>query len=427
MGYKVLIVTTVSGFLYQFEKNAVELWTERGAKIHYASNFQKKAYEFEETFFEKNQIICHPLSIEKSPYRILKNMRALKKLIEIIKEENIDFLHCHNPMGGVLGRLAARLAKRKVHVIYTAHGFHFYKGAPLKNWLLYYPAERFLARYTDALITINQEDNKNAEKFRLKKGGKLFDIPGVGVDLEKYCIRQEQREEARKVLGVEAGELCLMTAALLDKDKNHRIILKLLDQWKEVKDCPKMKYIICGDGPYRTRLEREVKRKGLENRVSFVGFRQDLPFLLQGVDLFLFPSMREGLGMAALEAMACGIPVAAAKNRGTKEYIRHGENGFLCDGRKTEGFKEAIQSVWQKDMCAMKKEAAKTARAFGKEQSKLRMENIYQTIVKGSGQDESKESQCNYECIQSGTVFSFERGSQVHFGADRNGLGASDL
>lgn len=427
MGYKVLIVTTVSGFLYQFEKNAVELWTERGAKIHYASNFQKKAYEFEETFLKKNEITCHPLTIEKSPYRVWKNVQALKKIIEIIREENIDFVHCHNPMGGVLGRLAVLLAKRKVHVIYTAHGFHFYKGAPLKNWILYYPVERFLARYTDTLITINQEDKLNAEKFHLKKGGKLFAIPGVGVDLEKYCIRQEQREAAREVLEVKKGELCLMTAALLDKDKNHRIILKLLAQWKKDKDFPNMKYVICGDGPYRTRLEKEVKRKGLEHMVSFVGFRQDLPFLLQGVDLFLFPSKREGLGMAALEAMACAVPVAAAENRGTKEYIRHGKNGFLCDGRKTEGFKEAIQNVWKKNTGAMKKEAVKMARAFGKEQSKSKMENIFQSIVKGSGENECKESQCNYECIQSGAVFPFGGSSQIHFGADRNRLGTSDL
>ena len=116
------------------------------------------------------------------------------------------------------------------------------------------------------------------------------------------------------------------------------MILKLLEQWRKEKDFPKLKYVICGAGPYESKLKREVKRRGLDGIVCFLGFRRDLPFLLQGVDLFLFPSKREGLGMAALEAMACAVPVAAAENRGTREYVRHGENGFLCDWEKRKGF-----------------------------------------------------------------------------------------
>ena len=423
MRRKVLIVTTVSGFLYQFEKNAVEIWKEKGASLHYASNFQIKAYEFEAEFFEKNEIVCHPLTIEKSPYRIGRNMQALKELIRIIREEKIDIVHCHNPMGGVLGRLAAHLSGREVHVIYTAHGFHFYKGAPLKNWLLYYPAEKFLAKCTNTLITINQEDKNIAETFHLKKNGQLAAIPGVGVDLKKYCPKQEQREAAREVLGVGSRELCLMTAALLDKNKNHRVIFKLLEQWRKEKDFPKLKYVICGAGPYESKLKREVKRRGLDGIVCFLGFRRDLPFLLQGVDLFLFPSKREGLGMAALEAMACAVPVAAAENRGTREYVRHGENGFLCDPGKTEGFRAAIEEIERKakqgnELSAMKEAAVRTASAFSAEQSKSKMEMIYKSIGKGSKEHESKESQCDHECLQSKAVFPAGDGGQIYFGTE---------
>ena len=165
MTHKVLIVTTVSGFLWQFEKNTVEILKSRNAQIHYASNFENPAYVFDQGYFEDKGIVTHPIPIQKSPYQIKENFRALKSLIKIIEKEEIDTLHCHTPVGAVLGRLAARLSKRKVTVIYTAHGFHFYKGAGLKNWLLYYQAERFLARYTDILVTINREDEKRARSF----------------------------------------------------------------------------------------------------------------------------------------------------------------------------------------------------------------------------------------------------------------------
>lgn len=386
MGTKVLIVTTVSGFLYQFEQNSVELWKERGAKLHYASNFARKAYEFDDDFFEKNEIMCHPLPIEKSPWKLGKNFRALKALVEIVRREEIDILHCHNPVGGVLGRLAARLSGRKMHVIYTAHGFHFYKGAPMINWLLYYPAEYLMARYTDTLITINGEDRMAAGRFRLKAGGRVFQIPGVGVDTERFSPQPGQREAARKILGVKEGELCLLTAALLDKDKNHSIILQLLEEWKREEDFPPLKYVICGEGTYREALEREVRERGLEELVSFAGFRQDLAFLLQGADLFLFPSLREGLGMAALEAMACGLPVAAADNRGVREYVRHGNNGFLCDGRSVGDFKMAIKAAEKMHAKGMKSAALETACRYAKEQSKRQMEMIFRSAL------------CRYNC-----------------------------
>ena len=194
MTHKVLIVTTVSGFLWQFEKNTVEILKEQKAQIHYASNFEHPAYDFEPSYFNKQNIRLHPIPIQKSPYRIRENFQALKSLINIIQKEEIDTLHCHTPMGSVLGRLAARFCKREVKVIYTAHGFHFFKGAGLKNWLLYYQAARFLARYTDILVTINKEDEKRARRFSLKDAGWVMKIPGVGVDRERFRVQPGNRQ-----------------------------------------------------------------------------------------------------------------------------------------------------------------------------------------------------------------------------------------
>lgn len=400
MTHKVLIVTTVSGFLWQFEKNTVEILKSQNAEIHYASNFENPAYAFDQKYFEENRIQIHPISIQKSPYRLKDNFSAWKSLMEIIEKEEIDTLHCHTPVGAVLGRLAARFSKRQVKVIYTAHGFHFYKGAGLKNWLLYYQAERFLARYTDILVTINREDEKRARDFSLKDSGWVMKIPGVGVDRDKFRVRFEKRQEARAALGVKGEELCLLTAALLDKEKNYQTVLHALTQIKDMA----FRYYICGEGPYRKALEEQTASLGLKEKVVFLGFRRDLDFLLQGVDIFLFPSLREGLGMAALEAMACGVPVVGADNRGTREYIRHGENGLLCQPRNAGDFAVAIRILAQNPSLRNKMavRARKDSWRFGAEESRLYMEQVYRIAWKGEDHPGYKsKNQRNHEPLQS--------------------------
>ena len=155
---KVLFVTTISGFLPQFEKNDVKLLGEMGCQVHYASNFRNPVYAFDEKELKSQGIFLHHIDIAKSPVKIRENIAAIRQLRTVIEENDIDIIHCHNPMGGVAGRAAAGTGRRRPYVIYTAHGFHFYKGAPLLNWLLFYPAERFLARFTNQLVTINKED-----------------------------------------------------------------------------------------------------------------------------------------------------------------------------------------------------------------------------------------------------------------------------
>lgn len=374
----VLIVTTVSGFLWQFERNTVDILRKAGARIHYASGFGSKDYDFDEEYFTENEIQVHPVSIRKSPFHIKENCRALVELIRIIRREEIHVVHCHNPVGGVLGRLAAWLSAREVKVIYTAHGFHFYKGGPLKSWFLFYPVERALARMTDVLVTINREDRSCAGRFILKKGGQVAFMPGTGTDTDRFCPDRSRRQEARQVMGVKEGEYCLVTAARLDREKNCQTVLRAME---ELGDIP-CQYVICGEGPWRPFLEREVRRRGLEDRVRLMGFRADMDFLLQGADLFLFPSLREGLGMAALEAMACGLPVVAADSRGTREYIRQGENGFLCSGRQPREFAEAVRELWQREdlRSDMGREARRMSLRFSRQRAGEKMEEIYRSV-----------------------------------------------
>lgn len=379
---RVLFVTTISGFLPQFEKNDVKLLKQMGCQIHYASNFTNPIYAFDKTELEKNRVALHQIDIEKSPAKINKNIKAIKQLIKIIDENDIDIVHCHNPMGGVAARIAARAGKRKPKVIYTAHGFHFYKGAPIVNWLFFYTAERFLARYTDIIVTINREDYIRAKKFRLKKNGEVYLIHSVGVDKEKFAPRPELRETKRAELGIPAGAFHIVTAAELNENKNQKLVIEAVAALKNKSKIDADKayniyYTICGKGPNEDKLRELIKAYGLENNVSLLGYRTDMDEILQTADVFAFPSIREGLGVAAIEALMCNVPLIAADNRGTREYVSDGNNGIVCRYDAVDEFEEAIELLYGNT--AYRKRMADRCRESVK---KFTIEEVEKTMTK---------------------------------------------
>lgn len=379
---RVLFVTTISGFLPQFEKNDVKLLKQMGCQIHYASNFTNPIYAFDKTELEKNEVALHQIDIEKSPAKINKNIKAIKQLIKIIDENDIDIVHCHNPMGGVAARIAARAGKRKPKVIYTAHGFHFYKGAPIVNWLFFYTAERFLARYTDIIVTINREDYIRAKKFRLKKNGEVYLIHSVGVDKEKFAPRPELRETKRAELGIPADAFHIVTAAELNENKNQKLVIEAVAALKNKSKIHADKayniyYTICGKGPNEDKLRELIKAYGLENNVSLLGYRTDMDEILQTADVFAFPSIREGLGVAAIEALMCNVPLIAADNRGTREYVSDGNNGIVCRYDAVDEFEEAIELLYGNT--AYRKRMADRCRESVK---KFTIEEVEKTMTK---------------------------------------------
>lgn len=340
---RVLFVTTISGFLPQFEKNDVKLLRERGCIIHYASNFENPIYTFDETELVKNEVTLHQIDIEKSPAKIKTNIKAIKQLIKVIDENEIDIVHCHNPMGGVAARIAAKVSNRKPRVIYTAHGFHFYKGASIVNWMLFYTAERLLAHFTDIIVTINKEDYIRAKGFGLKKNGDVFLIHSVGVDKKKFAPKPEIKEKKRAELDIPENAFHIVTAAELNENKNQKVVIEALAQLGN----DNIYYSICGKGPNEDNLRALIKSKGLEERVRLLGYRTDMDEILQTADVFAFPSIREGLGVAAVEALMCNIPVIAADNRGTREYVSDGSNGIVCQYDSPDEFAEAIELLYK--------------------------------------------------------------------------------
>lgn len=377
---KALIITAISGFLPQFEINDVKILQEYGFQIHYASNFKNPVYSFDPIELEKKGIVLHHVDIEKMPFFILKNIKAWKQIKTIIDREQIELIHCHNPMGAALGRLAACRSRQKPYVIYTAHGFHFYKGAPWKNWIFFYPVERLLARVTDMLITINQEDYERAKGFCLKKGGSVERIRGVGVDFGRYTPKAEAYGRIRKALGVPQEGFHIVTAAELNDNKNQQVIIRAIGKLGK-KD---IYYSICGKGKNEKKLKKMIHRYGLESQVHLLGYRTDMEEILRSADCFAFPSIREGLGIAAVEALATGVPLIAAANRGTREYARDGINGIICHAGDVDGFQNAIERLYM-DREYRKKLAdgcREDAKKFSVEETGKMMGSIYGRAMK---------------------------------------------
>lgn len=369
---KALILTTTSGFLSQFELNNVRLLQEKGYQIHYATNFGVPIYEVKDETLVNMGIILHHISIEKSPFSIKKNIWAYRELKRIIDREEIDVVHCHNPVGGLLGRLAAHMSKRKPYVIYTAHGFHFFEGAPKKNWMFYYPVEKYLARYTDIIITINHEDYDRASTFKYKKNGHAAIIPGVGVDTNRYT------PERNHELATDQGTFNILSAGELNANKNHRVVIDAIASLNR----QNIHYSICGEGPLRKELQEYIDSKGLSDRVHLLGYCYDMPQMLKSADLFIFPSYREGMGMAALEAMASGVPIIAADNRGTREYMRDGVNGIVCNPSKPQEFARAIMRMYEskEQREAYAQNALQTIEHFTLEKTAQKMRQIYEVL-----------------------------------------------
>ena len=206
----------------------------------------------------------HDIPFERNPLKI-NNLKAYKQLEKLMIEENFDIIHCHTPVGGAMPRLVIKNNSDRINskIIYTAHGFHFYKGAPLKNWLLFYPVEKKLSKYTDLLITINSEDyNLAKRKFSMKR---LELVGGVGIDLAKYQHTKLFSENKRSELELDEDDLMVLSVGELNKNKNHEIVIKALAEINN----PHLHYFIAGTGNLLTDLERLVVKLGLEANVHF--------------------------------------------------------------------------------------------------------------------------------------------------------------
>lgn len=326
MKKKAMIIATVYSFVSHFEKNNIKILQELGYEVVVASNFEGYKGELEELNVEKIDI-----PFTRSPIS-LKNIKAFSKLNKYLKNNKLDLIHCHTPVGGVAGRVTGKWNKVP-RIIYTAHGFHFFDGAPKINWIVYYPIEKILSKFTDTLITINKEDYERAKTFYAKK---VEYIPGVGIDVEKIQNIKVNREHKRKELGLSMDDIVLLSVGELSSRKNHIIPIRALAKIKN----KKIKYLIAGVGSLEEYLKEEIKKLGLEDRVKLLGYRNDIYELCKIADLFIFPSKQEGLPVALMEALACGLPILCSDIRGNRDLIINNINGVLIENQVEVYIKE---------------------------------------------------------------------------------------
>ncbi|MBQ4120188.1 MAG: glycosyltransferase family 4 protein [Clostridia bacterium] len=332
---KILYVTTI-GSTMGFFKNLINELILAGHTVDIATNESITPVNED---YKKANCKIFPISCTRSPLN-KGTFRAIKEIRQIVAENDYDIVHCHTPIAAMCTRLACRkFRKNGGEVFYTAHGFHFYKGAPLKNWLMFYPIEKICSFFTDVLITINTEDFEFAKKHL--NAQKTEYVQGVGIDTKHFADTVVQTEEKRAELGIPNDAILLTSVGELNQNKNHQIILRAMAKLKN----DNIHYIIAGTGENADKLLALAKELNLEKNFKLLGYRTDIAEIYKASDICCFPSIREGLGLAAVEGMATGLPVIAAKNRGTRDFCKDGVNGFLCMPFSTEEFADAITKI----------------------------------------------------------------------------------
>jgi glycosyltransferase involved in cell wall biosynthesis len=345
---KALIVASVASMIDQFNMSNIALLQELGFEVSVACNFLEGSTCSDERIaklrarLDDMGVPNYHLDLSRRVTDVSRNFGAYKTLKKLIdgEEGGFDLIHCHSPIGGLICRMAGRAArKRGTVMMYTAHGFHFYHGAPKKNWLLYYPIEKFCSRFTDVLLTINGEDNEYAEK-KMKAGRNVY-IPGVGIDLSRFDGIVIDRAQKRAEIGVPTDAFLLISVGELNVNKNHEVILRAMSRIGD----GQIHYAMVGKGDLEAHHRALISELGLEANVHMLGFREDVAELYASADVCVFPSIREGLGVAAIEGLASGLPLIAADNRGTRDYAIEGKGAFVCKPDDIDGFAEAIKSA----------------------------------------------------------------------------------
>ncbi|QOQ54551.1 glycosyltransferase family 4 protein [Bacillus amyloliquefaciens] len=368
MTKKVLFCATVDYHFKAFHLPYFQWFQDMDWEVHVAAGGDMNLPFVNEKF---------SVPIRRSPFHP-ENLSVYRRLKRLIQDNGYDMIHCHTPVGGVLARLAARQARQKgTKVLYTAHGFHFCEGAPLKNWLLYYPIEKFLSSYTDCLITINEEDYERAKQMK-KTDCDAKKIHGIGVDTDRFRpVSRAESERLREKHGFTAGEFILVYPAELNGNKNQGILIEAAALLKN--SIPELKLVFAGEGAMEESYRKKAESLGVSDIVRFYGFCRDIHELIQLADLSVASSIREGLGMNVLEGMAAEKPAVAADNRGHREIIEDGVNGFLVPAGDSAAFADRIEKLYRSPGLrkAMGQKGRRTAECFSETRTVKEMAHIY--------------------------------------------------
>lgn len=335
---KVLFLATYGDFLATFEYSNITLWQSLGATVYCASNFSDKKYNLKTEKLKKIKVVQYELEFDRKPFS-LKNVYAFKKLKKIIKNNNIDIIDCHNAVVGAYARIAAMQCGVK-KVIYTPHGFFFYKGCPPKN-KIFKIVESNLSKITDLLITINKEDYIAATKMPVR--GKALYVPGIGIDTKTIKNLPNEREKYCRELEIPTNSKIFISVGELIPRKDHITAIKAFAE----ADLDNAYYIIAGIGRLKPELQKLIDDLGMTQKIKLLGYRLDARKLMKASDAFIFPSLQEGLPVALMEAMACGIPCIVSAIRGNVDLIKENKGGYLFKVGDIDELKRLIRKLYK--------------------------------------------------------------------------------
>ncbi len=363
---KILYVTTIGGMMGFFE-SLIEKLISDGDIIDIATNEIGSPVP---EFYREHGCRIYHIDSSRSPFNI-GNIKAIRQIQRLVENNSYDIVHCHSPLASASTRIACkRLRKKgKVRVIYTAHGFHFYKGAPLKNWLLFYPIEKLCSYYTDDLIVINKEDYELARnKMKAKR---VEYVPGVGIDVAKFAGTVVDRKAKRKELDIPEDAFMLLSVGELNENKNHRVVVEALSLLKD----SGIHYVIAGTGVEKDNLQKLAVKLGVN--LHLLGFRNDIAELDKVADCFILPSIREGLNVSIMEAMACGKPVICSRIRGNIDIVDE-NGGGLFSSSSVEECVEVLKKMLECNRKQLGEYNARKATKFSFEKINGQMKVVYQ-------------------------------------------------
>lgn len=328
---KVLYVATLSNTINAFLIKHIRYLIEEGISVDIACHVEKKVHP------DLIKMGCKVFDIpfSRSPVSSV-NVKAYRQLKSVLNDGEYNIIHTHTPVASLITRLVSK-SFPKTRVFYTAHGFHFHDTAPLKNWIVYYPLEKILARSTDTIITINQEDYQRAMS-KFTKAKNISYMPGVGVNESKISFKETIKVDKRKELNIDKTSFVLVSVGEINANKNQEVIIRALSQLKN----KNIIYLVCGTGNKLEELQQLTVELELQKNVLFLGYRQDVSDILQASDVFVFPSKREGLGMAAIEAMGSGLPLLCSNVHGINDYTSNYYNCLKFSPDDVEGFSFGI-------------------------------------------------------------------------------------
>lgn len=365
---KIMMITTTDNMIWQFMIPHIKHLQELGNVVECVCS--KTGFWFDE-LKEKFGFTMHEIDFERSPFK-LKNIKAYKKLVAIQQERKFDLVYCQQPVGGLMGRLIGK--KFKIPVIYTAHGFHFLKGNnPIKNFV-FKTVEKKLAKYTDVLITINNDDYQACKDWKAKH---KFKIPGIGFDAKKYNNESFDKSEFKSSLGL-SNEFVILTVAEFSPGKNYNTMLKTIAELKN----SNIKFLVCGRGKCEQEIKQQIKDLGIEDKVVLLGYRKDINKIMQISDVFFLPSHREGLCLSMIESMNFGLPIVTSNVRGCKDLVEEGNNGFTADKNDYVKYAEIIKNIIEDEKVKSQLSAGsvKLAPKYDIENVKKQLEEIYNIL-----------------------------------------------